>query len=63
MPTFTIGPEKPRTTRFAELGYRNEAHGLWRIVALDGEQSVGPYYASKAELLADLERYAREYGC
>jgi len=52
-----------RPTRYQELGYRNDGQDLWRIYSTDDERAVGPYYASKAELLADLERYAREYGC
>lgn len=53
-----------RPTRYLELGYRNDGRGLWRIYALDGTPAaVGPHYASKAELLADLNRYAKEYGC
>jgi hypothetical protein len=53
------------STRFKELGFRNMGDH-WRLVALDddpdGEKCtvVGPQYHSKAELLADLERYARE---
>ena len=50
-------------TRFSDLSYRCDAPGLWRIVATDTDSSIGPYYASKAELLSDLERYAKEYGC
>ena len=52
-----------RPTRYPELGYRQDAPGLWRIVATDGNASVGPQYRSKTELLADLERFATEYGC
>jgi hypothetical protein len=52
-----------RKTRFAELGYEQHAPGLWRIMSLDTPAAVGPHYASKAELLADLERYATFYGC
>ena len=53
-----------KPTRFKELGYRNDGRGLWRIYDVsDGEAAVGPFYASKMELLADLPRYAREYGC
>lgn len=52
-----------RPTRFAELGYRCDGHANWRIYALDGPSAVGPYYLSKAELLGDLARYAKEYGC
>ena len=50
-------------TRFAELGYCKHAANLWRIVALDTNQAVGPQYRSKMELLADLPRYAKDYGC
>jgi len=52
-----------RPTRLPELSYEKHAAGLWRIIATDTGQAIGPHYASKAELLADLERYAREYGC
>ena len=52
-----------RPTRFAELAYANHAPGLWRIIATDTDQAVGPFYASKAELLADLDRYATSFGC
>lgn len=38
----------------------------WRIMVYnapnDGPHGVGPLYATKAELLADLTRYALEYG-
>ena len=47
-------------TRFAELGYRQDAPGLWRFVDQITDNSVGPQYHSKAELLADLARYASE---
>ena len=53
-----------RPTRFNLLGYRQDAAQLWRLYNLDGYEphAVGPHYRTKAELLADLERYAREYG-
>jgi hypothetical protein len=57
-----IADYKPRPTRFTELGYTNYC-GIWRIVAMDTVNVVGPIYQSKAELLADLPRYARDYGC
>lgn len=55
-------------TRFAGLGYWHQGHGLWRVVdihesVLNPEgmpRTVGPQYTTKAELLADLDRYARE---
>ena len=52
-----------RPTRFPELAYEKHAPNLWRIIATDTDQPIGPHYASKAELLADLERYAHDYGC
>ena len=54
-----------RPTRFAELGYRNDGPGVWRIydVTEAREAAIGPIYRSKTELLADLQRYATEYGC
>lgn len=68
-----IGSVTVHRTRFVELGYANTGRGLWRIVALDGAGAdgwhggtlncVGPHYRTKAELLADLTRYAAEYGC
>lgn len=56
---------KTYKTRFPELGYQNHDKGLWRIVDLsDGSKAaIGPHYVTKAELLADLHRYATEFGC
>jgi hypothetical protein len=70
-----MGPEEttmPRTsntirpTRYTGLGYREDFRGCWRIydISEPGRQgAVGPKYRTKVELLADLDRYAREYGC
>lgn len=54
-----------KPTRFAELVYRYDGHQLWRVYdATDGSpRAVGPHYRSQLELLADLPRYAREWGC
>ena len=54
-----------RPTRFKELGYRHDSERNWRIVDImdGGESSIGPYYVTKAELLADLERFAEVFGC
>ena len=52
-----------RKTQYQELGYRMDSPGNWRVVATETDQSIGPHYASKQELLADLPRYASEYGC
>lgn len=58
-------------TRFSELGYWNvpsspgEGPSFWQCVDLTGDKpaQVGTQYATKAELLANLEVYATEYGC
>lgn len=50
-------------TRFHELGYRKDAPKLWRIVDMSSGSGVGPQYPTRAELLADLARYARSFGC
>jgi hypothetical protein len=47
-------------TRFEPLGYQHVARGLWRCVDLETGAHVGPQYRTKAELLADLPRYARD---
>ena len=55
-----------RPTRYATLGYRCDGRGLWRVYDVDDRESpaaVGPQYRTKMELLADLARYASEYGC
>jgi hypothetical protein len=56
-----------RNTRFDGLGYvPPSCNGdAWRFVDMTDPQRnalVGPHYRTKAELLADLERYAKEYG-
>ena len=52
-----------RATRFSELGYTHVTRNLWRNVDISTGNVVGPHYRSKAELLADLERYAALFGC
>ena len=55
-----------RPTRYDALGYRCDGRGLWRIYDImdtDSAGAVGPFYRTKAELLADLDRYATEFGC
>lgn len=55
-------------TRYMGLGFYNQEAGLWRVVDIHDSllnsqgvpRTVGPMYASKAELLSDLDRYARE---
>ena len=55
-----------RQTRYQAFGYRQDGPSLWRvydITDLDSPAAVGPQYRTKGELLADLQRYAEEYGC
>ena len=59
MPKF----ERVYPTRYSELGYTLIKPGCWQFVTMDTEQQVGVHYASRAELLADLPRYAAFYGC
>jgi hypothetical protein len=49
-------------TRFPDLNYQRQ-WDRWRFVTSEDGATVGPPYRSKAELLADLERYAGVYGC
>jgi len=52
-------------TRYTELMYEQQATNLWRIIdvdGVDGQAAIGPRYKSRAELLADLDRFAREFG-
>lgn len=49
-------------TKGAELFYEKVDRNLWRIFAKDDDgtfHAYGPQYKTKAELLADLHRYAR----
>ena len=55
-------------TRYPELTFAQVAPGQWQLLCRGGWggndwAQIGPAYASKAELLADLDRYARFYGC
>ncbi len=51
-------------TRYAELAYEERDRYLWRILDTTGEHAavIGPYYKSRVELLADLDRFARDFG-
>ena len=49
-------------TRYPELGYVHSV-GCWRIVDMSTGDVVGPLYKTRAELLADLPRYAALFGC
>ena len=54
--------KNPTKTRFTNLGYINDAPGLWRFVDLSDNSNarVGPQYKTKIELLCDLDRYATQ---
>ena len=55
-----------RPTRYTELAYRKDDKNLWRIYDVTNSErpaATGPHYRTKSELLADLERYATEFGC
>ena len=58
----TAGYPEARPTRFPGLLYGQIAPSCWRVI--DGHETrraaVGPVYRTQAELLADLDRYARE---
>lgn len=62
MATHHNDPTSWKPTRYPGLGYCNPFPGLWRFTDTKTGQHVGPQYASKAELLADLTDYAERSG-
>jgi hypothetical protein len=57
-------PYHVRETAYPALGFVKQAEDLWRIVDRQSEDApIGPLYKSRSELLADLVRFAGEYGC
>ena len=48
------------STRFNAIGYAKIRPGYWSFIAQDDKVQVGPQYRSKAEMLADLTRYAAD---
>ncbi len=50
-------------TRFPELGFANVDKGRWRIIDRSTGSTVGPHYRTKAELMADVDRFAELFGC
>jgi hypothetical protein len=52
-----------RATQYPELGYDKFGRHHWQFVATDTASQVGPIYPTKTLLLADLQRYARLFGC
>jgi hypothetical protein len=59
-----VASDAIRPTRFHGIGYRQDGPTLWRFYDTDGDRpaAVGPHYRTKAELLADCDRYCTEYG-
>jgi hypothetical protein len=51
-----------RPTRFNDLGYRQDAPGIWRFVDMSTDAVIGPAYRTKLELLANAEQFARDRG-
>ncbi len=47
------------STRYAQLGYEKQGK-IWRVIDAATGSAVGPQYRTKAELLADLPRYAKD---
>lgn len=50
-------------TRYKELAYEDQGPQVWRFIDTSTNRAVGPIYATRAELLADLPRYANQFGC
>ena len=50
-----------RKTMWPELGYQNQG-GVWRFIDTTDNGPVGPQYPSQTVLLADMRRYAKEFG-
>ena len=50
-------------TRFDNLGFGKVAAGVWRFFDISSNRpsAVGATYATKAELLSDLQRYGVEW--
>ena len=59
----TSTPQTDRTTRYPELRYARFTATLWRVLDASDNKPVGPHYRTKRALLADMERYATQWGC
>ena len=56
-------PPTYRTTRYPELLYARFTTTLWRFLDASDKKPVGPHYRTKRALLADMERFAAQWGC
>ena len=50
-------------TQYTELSFYRQDEGVWRFVDNSTGAAVGPQYRTRAELLADLPRFADLFGC
>lgn len=59
-----FGELRPKPTRFEGLAYDFICPGVWMFLDVLGQPpaQIGRQYASKAEMLADVERFAAERG-
>ena len=48
-------------THYPGLGFEQHGPQLWRIIDRSTGSAVGPLYANKGELLADLDRFANGF--
>lgn len=53
-------PSTVRRTRYPELGYEKQGHDVWRFIDLQTFRAIGPFYRTRAELLADLSNFHRD---
>ena len=60
--TYVLGELNVKRTRYPDLGYARTGD-IWRVVDINSGSVVGPHYKTRIELLADLNRYAHDYGC
>lgn len=59
----TIGHQTLHATRYPELAYVRVDRVTWRFADASTGANIGPYYRTRVELLADLDRYAAFFGC
>lgn len=52
-----------RPTRYPELSYTQVDRSCWRFIDNSTGNPVGPQYRTMRELLTDLDRYAKFFGC
>ncbi len=49
-------------TRYDVLSFSRVERGSWRFIDSQTQEAIGPSYATRAELLADVESFARDRG-